>query len=59
MIDRQMLGDIGLAILIALPTAAFARPEPVVSDKIAVSPVVEQAAAAERTAPERRVGLPS
>jgi hypothetical protein len=31
MIDRRMLGDVGLAVLLALPTAVLARPSTDVS----------------------------
>jgi hypothetical protein len=56
-IDRQLLGDIALAVLLALPTAAFARPEPLVSQETATTPMVEKAAIVERSSVERRVSL--
>ena len=60
MIDRHLLGDIGLAILLAMPTLALARPQATLPDTNAhTAPLVQQAAIAERTTPERRSSLPS
>jgi len=59
MIDRQLLGDVGLAILLALPTAALSRPQPSASENAAVSPMVEQAAHADASATERRFSVDS
>ena len=58
MIDRHLVGDIGLAILLALPSAAFVRPEPIVSKHAATTTVMEKAAVADQSAVERRVTLP-
>ena len=59
MIDRQWVGDVGLAILLALPTVALSRPQPAVPDKVAATPVIEQAALAGQSATERRFSLDS
>ena len=58
-IDRHFVGDVGLAILLALPTLALARPQPDVPKDTApaVAPLVEKAALAERIAVERRFSL--
>ena len=58
MFDRQLLGDLGLAVLLALPTAALARPEPVTPSQAAEAPLIEKAALADRTTIERRAILP-
>ena len=57
MIDRQWVGDVGLAILLALPTAALSRPQPAVPEKAASTPLIEQAALADQSATERRFSL--
>jgi hypothetical protein len=56
MIDRHLIGDVGLAVLLAMPTLALARPQPAVPKEsaTAVSPLVQRAALAERTAVERK-----
>ncbi|MFL6752592.1 MAG: hypothetical protein ACJ8FL_05135 [Sphingomicrobium sp.] len=55
MIDRHLLGDVALAILLAVPTLPLSRPQPAVTDQTAASaPLVEQAALADRTSAERR-----
>ena len=60
MIDRHFLGDVGLAVLLAFPTLALARPQPTVSPQAsAAAPLSEKAAVAERTPVERRFNLPS
>ena len=58
-IDRHFAGDVGLAVLLALPTLALARPQPDVPKDTApaVAPLVEKAALAERIAVERRFSL--
>ena len=59
MIDRQLLGDIGLAVLLAWPTVALSRPQPATPEpSAAFAPLVEQAALAE-TSTERRFSLQS
>ena len=60
MIDRHLIGDVGLAVLLAFPTLALARPQsPAPSPTIASSTIVEQAAVAEQTPVQRRFNLPS
>lgn len=50
MVDRRMIGDLALAVLIALPTVAMARPEPLVhKDRIAAIPLMQSPTLAERT----------
>jgi hypothetical protein len=59
-IDRHLVGDIGLAVLLAMPTLALSRPQPMVEHETAVTaaPLLQQAALAERTQAERRFSLP-
>jgi hypothetical protein len=53
-IDRKSLRDIGLAVLLALPTAALTRPAPAVSDRFSAPAASHvQLALAERSAPQR------
>jgi hypothetical protein len=60
MIDRHLLGDVALAVLLAAPTLPLSRPQPAVPEKTAAAtPLVEQAALAERTHSERRFSLES
>ena len=50
MIDRRMIGDLALAVLIAMPTVVIARPGPVAQqDRIAAVPLMQASATAERT----------
>lgn len=58
-IDRHFVGDVGLAVLLALPTLALARPQATLPKHTAptVTPLVERAALAERTTVERRFSL--
>ena len=59
MIDRHLLGDIALAMVLVLPTAALAGaqiPDPPTAAHVK-SPVVAKAASAERAMAERGVGL--
>jgi hypothetical protein len=59
MIDRHFLGDVGLAVLLAFPTLALARPQATVLKQTATAaPIVEQAALVERTPVEERYNLP-
>ena len=53
---RQWIGDIGLAILLALPTAALSRPQAATREATA-TPLVEQAALADASATDRRFSL--
>ena len=57
MIDRQWIGDVGSAILLALPTVALSRPQPAVPETVAATPVIEQAALASQLVTERRFSL--
>jgi hypothetical protein len=51
MFDRQLVGDIAIAFLLAVPTVALSRPQPAPVDKPEiVSPLVDKEAFAE---PER------
>ena len=60
MIDRRLLRDVAVALFLAVPTVALARPQSVPHDNApAVQPLVEQAAMADRTGAERRFALPS
>lgn len=54
---RQWIGDVGLAVLLALPTVALSRPQPPAPEKAAVTPMAEQAALADASATERRFSL--
>jgi hypothetical protein len=57
--DRHLLGDVGLAVLLAIPTLALARPQtPPLNEQSASAPMVEKAALAEQTSVERRYNLP-
>jgi hypothetical protein len=59
MIDRHLIGDVALAVLLAFPTLALARPQtPPLHEQTASSPMVEKAAIAEQTSVERRYNLP-
>jgi hypothetical protein len=59
MIDRQSLGDIGLAVLLVLPTAALARPSASLFDQrpVAAAPHADTAALADRATIQRRFDL--
>jgi len=60
MIDRHLIGDVGLAVLLAFPTLALARPQsPVVAHETASSTMAAKAAVAEQTPVQRRFNLPS
>jgi hypothetical protein len=60
MIDRHLIGDVGLAVLLAFPTLALARPQaPLPAQTTATAPLVDRAAVAEQTAVQRRFNLPS
>ena len=59
MIDRHLLGDVGLAVLLAFPTLALARPQAPVPAQTASAPLVDKAAIAEQTPVQRRFNLPS
>jgi hypothetical protein len=57
MVDRQWLGDLGLAVLLALPFAAFAVPQPTMPPKNVAMPVHAQTAAADRLPGNGRISL--
>ena len=57
MFVRQWIGDVGLAILLALPTAALSRPQPTVPEEAAASPLVQQASLADASMTERRFSV--
>ena len=59
MIDRHLIGDVGLAVLLAFPTLALARPQTPPSPPAAAAPLAEKAAVAEQTAVQRRFNLPN
>ena len=60
MIDRHLIGDVALAVLLALPTLALARPQtPAHAPTITSSTIAEKAAVAEQTPVQRRFNLPS
>ena len=58
MIDRHLIGDVGLAILLAFPTLALARPQTPPPRQTSTTPMVEKAAIAEQTSVEKRYNLP-
>ncbi len=60
MIDRRLLRDVAVALFLAVPTIALARPESdVLTDAPQVQTLAEQTALADRTAAERRLAQPS
>lgn len=60
MIDRHLIGDVGLAVLLAFPTLALARPQdPVSTQTTATAPLAGKATAAEQTPVQRRFSLPN
>jgi|KBSSwiStaDraftv2_1062776.scaffolds.fasta_scaffold513614_2 hypothetical protein len=52
MVDRQAVGDLALAILIALPLAALAKSQPSLQHQVASQPSVA-VATADRSPPGR------
>ena len=59
MIDHRLLRDVAVALFLAVPTIALARPQTVPHNSApSVQPLVEQAALADRSAAERRFALP-
>ena len=59
MFDRQLIGDIGLAVLLAVPTVALSRPQPTAQERSAISaPLIEQAALADQSSTDKRFSLP-
>ena len=58
MIDRRLIGDVGLAVLLAWPTVALSRPQAAVPDRADSSArLVEQAALVDQSPTERRFSL--
>jgi hypothetical protein len=58
--DRKWLGDIGLAVLLALPTAALTRPAAAAPDhQPAAAAASIQVASADRSLLQQRFNLPS
>ena len=58
MIDRHLVRDVGLAILLGLPTAALSRPQAGTPDLSRQSaPLVEQADFADQSTSERRFSI--
>jgi hypothetical protein len=55
MVDRHLLGDLSLAILLALPLAALARPAPAAHQP--ATPVAASVAQTDRIAGTGRIGL--
>ena len=59
MIDRRMFRDVAVAIVLAVPTLALARPQPASSAASSVQSLNEQAAFSDRTGAERRFAQPN
>ncbi len=60
MFDRRLVRDVAVALFLAVPTVALARPESAIPTPAPlVQPLAEQAALADRTAAERRLAQPS
>ena len=59
MVDRRLFGDAALAILLALPTAVLARPDPDIAKHhaTAAAPLIAKAAVVERWTAEGRTAL--
>ena len=58
MFDRHLIGDIALAILLAVPTAALSRPQaPAPQQSSKATELVEQAADIDQTATQRRFAI--
>lgn len=59
MFDRHLLGDVAIAVLLALPTAALSRPQAPVSTSGSSTEIVAQAAQVDQTSTERRFEIDS
>ncbi len=61
MIDTRMLRDIGLALVLAIPTLSLTRPvaAETLSPAASQSPIVANAALAEMTIDQRRSAIPT
>ena len=58
MIDRQLIGDVVLAALVAIPAAALARPDGAPHIRTAAAPAaIHNSAVALAPAAERQVGI--
>ena len=55
MLDRQLIGDVVLALLVAIPTGALARPETIPHRQTAAP--VQKTAVALASAGDRQIGL--
>jgi hypothetical protein len=55
MFDRHWVGDVGLAVLLAVPTVALSKPQaPATDHPVASAPLVEQAALADQSPADKR-----
>ena len=60
MINRQWVGDVALAVLLAVPTAALSRPQAAVPKHSAqATALVHQASLVDQSPTERRFNLES
>lgn len=61
MMDRRLIGDVALAVLLAIPTVSLSRPAATqATDEASMaSPIMANAVMAERGPEERRHSLPS
>ena len=60
MFDRHLLGDVAIAVLLALPTAALSRPQPPATDSSGhTTEIVAQAAHSDQSSTERRFEINS
>lgn len=57
MVDRQFVGDVVLSLLVAIPTAALAQPEPVQHRHSSLSAPAGKPAPALASAADRQIGL--
>jgi hypothetical protein len=55
---RPWIGDVGLAVLLALPTATLANPSAIMKSRPTTSTPLIQLAAADRSIIQSRFGLP-
>ena len=57
--DRHLIGDVPIAFLLAVPTVALSRPQPVQTDHPSMSsPLGEKAAFSNRESVEKLADLP-
>jgi hypothetical protein len=59
MIDRHFLADVGLAVVLAFPTLALARPQVAIAPHHASVARLAETVAAEQTPVQRRYALPA